>query len=107
VDPQFDAGNGILPGTTDPRTEELARLWAEVSASGEGGGTDRAERIPGPLRPFFARARELQARNERLRTAMRTLIIRHRRPVGHRRVLIGREYPATTDGPSRPDQHLL
>jgi hypothetical protein len=107
VDPRFDAGNGLLPGTTDPRTDKLGRLWAEVNACGEGSGTDWPERIPGPLRPFFARASELQASNERLRTAMRTLIIRHRRPVGHRRVLIGREYPTTTDGPSRPDQHLL
>ncbi len=104
VDPRFDAGNGILPGTTDPRTEELARLWKDVGESG--GGYGWSERVPGPLRPFFARARELQASNERLRAAMRALIIRHRRPVGHRRVLIGREYPAD-DGGTRPDQHLL
>ncbi|HEY7425520.1 MAG TPA: hypothetical protein VH682_14915, partial [Gemmataceae bacterium] len=105
VDPRFDAGNGILPGTTDPRTEELARLWKEVSASR--GGNGWSERVPGPLRPFFARARELQASNERLRTATRPLIIRHRRSVGHRRVLIGREYPAADGGTTRPDQHLL
>lgn len=105
VDPRFDAGNGILPGTTDPRTEELARLWKDVCESG--GGNGWSERVPGPLRPFFARARELQASNERLRAAMRALIIRHRRPVGHRRVLIGREYPAEGVGTTRPDQHLL
>jgi hypothetical protein len=105
VDPRFDAGNGILPGTTDPRTEELARLWTDVGKSG--GGNGWSERVPGPLRPFFARARELQASNERLRAAMRVLIIRHRRSVGHRRVLIGREYPADDGGTARPDQHLL
>jgi hypothetical protein len=107
VDPRFDAGNGILPGATDPRTEELGRLWAEINASDRAGSANCSERVPGPLRPFFARARELQACNERLRTAMRTLVIRHRRPVGHRRVLIGREYPASSIGPTRPDQHLL
>jgi hypothetical protein len=103
VDPCFDAGNGILPGVADPRTGELDRLWNEVGEWGDGW----SERVPGPLRPFFARARELRAANERLGRAMRVLIIRHRRSVGHRRVLIGREYPAATDAPARPDQHLL
>lgn len=105
VDPKYDANNGILPGMTDPRTEELARLWKEVGVSKV--GRDWSDQVPGPLRPFFARARELQACNERLRAAMRALIIRHRRPVEHRRVLIGREYPAGDGGIPRPDQHLL
>ena len=107
IDPRFDASNGIMPGTSDPRTEELARLWAEITGSGASGGTSWSDRVPGPLRPFFARMRELQASNERLGTAMRTLIIRHRRPTGHRRVLIGREYPPSAEGPIRPNQHLL
>jgi hypothetical protein len=107
VDPRFDPGNGILPGTTDPRTEELARLWAEITASNGDGETIGLHGVPGPLRPFFARARELQASNRRLRLAMRTLIIRHRRSVGHRRVLIGREYPVAAEERGRPDQHLL
>lgn len=105
VDPRFDPGNGILPGTTDPRTEELSRWWTEIT--GDAPGTSWPELVPGPLRPFFARARELKSSNEQLRTAMRTLIIRHRRPVGHRRVLIGREYPCMAIGNTRPDQHLL
>jgi hypothetical protein len=107
VDPRFDTGNGILPGTTDKRTEELARLWADITGPGASGRASWSDRVPGPLRPFFARAREMQASNERLRTVMRTLVIRHRRPVGHRRVLIGREYPPASEGLIRPDQHLL
>jgi hypothetical protein len=106
VDPRFDVGNAIPPGTTDPRTDELARWWSEISSPAND-GTNWSDRIPGPLRPFFARARELQNSNGRLRAAMRTLIIRHRRCVVHRRVLIGREYPAPTHGATRPDQHLL
>ncbi|HMF57733.1 MAG TPA: C-terminal helicase domain-containing protein, partial [Pyrinomonadaceae bacterium] len=62
---------------------------------------------PGPLRPFFARALDLQASNERLMRAMRQLIIRHRRGVAHRRVWVGREYPPRPDTTARPDQHLL
>lgn len=107
VDPRFDAGIGIIPGTTDPRTEELARLWTEAVAPQVDSETGWQDRVPAPLRPFFARARELQMANERLRASMRTLVIRHRRPVGHRRVLIGREYPAAEGGSGRPDQHLL
>ncbi len=107
VDPRFDPGNGIVPGASDPRTDELARLWAEIGFAGENEQAGWLHGIPGPLRPFFARARELQSSNQRLREAMRTLIIRHRRPVGHRRFLIGREYPAAADDRCRPDQHLL
>jgi Helicase conserved C-terminal domain len=107
VDPRFDTEKGVLPSTTDPRTEELARLWAAVAALEPGNGPNWSGVVPGPLRPFFARARELQASNDRLGAAMRTLIIRHRRSVAHRHLLIGREYPASADGPTRPDQHLL
>lgn len=107
VDPRFDPGNGILPGTTDSRTEELARLWAKIAASNRDGEASALHGVPGPLRPFLARARELQSSNQRLRLAMRTLIIRHRRSVGHRRVLIGREYPEAAGERGRPDQHLL
>ncbi len=107
IDPRFDSANGMLPGTTDPRTEVLSRLWKELEATETNGETGGLARVPGDLRRFFARALELQASNGQLRNAMRTLIIRHRRPIGHRRVLIGREYPATADGSTRPDQHLL
>lgn len=107
VDPRFDTANGIVPGLTDPRTEELDRIWARLCKDESGGESEACHDIPGPLRPFFARAKRLQACNRRLSEALRHLMIRHRRPVEHRRFLIGREYPAPQHGLFRPDQHIL
>lgn len=107
VDPRFDTANGILPGTSDPRTEEIARIWHLLSACDRNRQESVLHQIPGPWRPFFAEARKLQACNQRLSQVLRHLMIRHRRPIGHRRFLIGREYPATKEGFIRPDQHIL
>ncbi|MCA1565747.1 MAG: hypothetical protein LC803_08945 [Acidobacteria bacterium] len=107
LDARFDPANCWLPGEKDQRTSELARWWDELTKEAETDSRARLSLIPGALRPFFARALELQASNEQLRKAMRQLIVRHRRGVAHRRVWVGREYPPRPDTPIRPDQHLL
>ncbi len=105
--PYYDPANGMLSGISDPRTDHLSRLWNEITAADPNGESSRLATVPRDLRRFFAMALELKASNGQLRNAMRTLIIRHRRSIGHRRVLVGREYPNTADSSARPDQHLL
>jgi hypothetical protein len=107
MDARFDPANGWLPGEEDLRTSEISRSWAELVQALEGEPEQGLSRIPGPLRPFFARALDLKASNTRLGTAMRQLIIRHRRGVNHRRVWVGREYPPPNNPTMRPDRHLL
>ena len=107
LDARFDPAQGWLPGAKDPRTSELERCWDELDLSNTSAPSLESSSIPGLLRPFFARAIELKASNELLRTSMRHLIIRHRRGVKHRRVWIGSEYPPKSDVSLRPDQHLL
>lgn len=107
LDARFDPAYGWLPGENDPRTSKISRWWDELAQTLDSDPGTGLSRIPGPLRPFFARALALQASHAQLRTAMRQLIIRHRRDVTHRRVWIGREYPPRSNTAMRPDQHLL
>lgn len=105
IDASYLVAATRTPGTSDPRTAVLARLWQQLESSPT---FDAAwDVVPVPLRPFFAQARQLQLCNQTLGNVMRQLIIRHRRPISHRRILVGREYPPKSDGHLRPDQHLL
>ena len=108
LDPKFSATPGQLPTGEDPRIQEIERQWGALrGVSGE----ERAkalQRVPGALRPFFARAVQLQDANLRLHEVMAPLIVRHRRRTEHRRYWVGREYPADTNGRTfRPDRSQL
>jgi hypothetical protein len=106
LDARFDPANCRLPGERDPRTGEIARWWDQLTKDPESQSPNGRSQIPAPLKPFFARALELQTSNKQLGKAMRQLIIRHRRGVTHRHVWVGREYPPRLDT-TRPDRHLL
>ncbi len=66
--------------------------------------------MPGALRPFIAKAVQLQDANIRLHEVMAPLIIRHRRRTEHRRYWVGTEYPPAINGyvfrPDRSQLHL-
>ena len=103
--PLHEQVTSFINGTVDPRTRVLKQHWEQVSSSLD--PRSALSLVPGPLRPFFSRAVELRDKNAVLGKSMRELIIRHKRPVGHRRMLIGREYPGDNHLQKRPDQHLF
>ncbi len=96
-DAKFANINTLLPGERDSRTEAIRELWVQRGV----------HEIPGPLRPFFQRAEELQQANAALQTAMQPLVIRHRRDTQHRLYWVGREFPPRAGCSVRPDQNQL
>jgi hypothetical protein len=87
--------------------QQIADYWQQLSKAGEDKLQSHLNTIPGRLRPFFDAALGLKAANERLGTAMRQLVVRHRRAVSHRRYRVGHEYPCEKEDCQRPDQHQL
>lgn len=108
LDPKFAATPGQLPAEEDPRTQEIDRQWGGLRGLSSEERREALQRVPGALRPFFARAVQLQDANLRLHEVMAPLIVRHRRRTEHRRYWVGREYPADANGQTfRPDRSQL
>jgi hypothetical protein len=109
LDPGFSPTPGRLPAEEDRRTQEIEGHWGRLRAAASGPERTAAlERVPGALRPFFARALHLLDANRCLRGVMSPLIVRHRRRTEHRRYWVGREYPPDAGGTrSRPDRGQL
>ena len=107
-DPKFLATPGQLPAEEDARTQEIERQWSGLRGDSSEERREALQRVPGALRPFFARAVQLHDANLRLREVMAPLIVRHRRRTEHRRYWVGREYPADANGQAfRPDRSQL
>ncbi len=107
-DQQFSAAPGALPAEEDRRTQEVDRQWRSLRGIAGEQRQQALQTVPGAIRPFFARAIQLQDANQRLHSAMAPLIIRHRRRTEHRRYWVGREYPADAQGQTaRPDRSQL
>jgi hypothetical protein len=108
LNPRFSSALCRVPAEEDPRTQEIERHWSELRAASVEERQEVLQAVTGALRPFFARAVQLQEANLRLQKVMSPLIIRHRRKTEHRRYWIGREYPPDAKGQrSRPDSSQL
>ena len=106
-DPKLGEPRTIAENEDDPRSEKIRETWIKLINRENSIPCPSPEQIPGPIRPFFKRALELQQANQALCKAMRPLVIRHRRSYSHRRYWVGREYPPHGNGPLRPDQNRL
>jgi hypothetical protein len=106
-DPKLGEVNPMVGDDVDPRSEKIRETWAKLISRENSIPCLSPEQVPGPIRPFFKRALELQQANQALRKAMGPLVIRHRRSYSHRRYWVGREYPPKGNVPLRPDQSRL
>jgi hypothetical protein len=108
LDSKFSATPGQLPAEEDLRTQEIERQWGGLRGELGDERREALQKVPGALRPFFARALQLQEANLCLHQVMAPLIVRHRRRTEHRRYWVGREYPAYANGQAfRPDRSQL